>query len=80
MLPTRTFKVGAQKGNEKEGLYHGQATLANIMGEFAIAGSYCHANLMGGNSLRHNNVAMFTVLRLRCCPCSMPTESSIHHR
>ena len=63
MLATRTFKVGAQKGNEKEGRYHGQATPANIMGEFAIAGSYCHANLMGGNSLRHD---ITMLLCLRC--------------
>ena len=29
-LATRAFKVGAEKGNEKEGRYHGQATPAYI--------------------------------------------------
>ena len=37
-LATRTLKVGAEKGNEKEGRSHGQATSANTsmpMGELA---------------------------------------------
>ena len=62
-LATRAFKVGAQKGNEKEGRYYGQAMQASIMGEFAIAGSYCHANLMGGGETPY---IITTLLRLRC--------------
>ena len=34
---------------------------------FAIAGSYCHANLMWGNSLRDDVVTVFVSVVCRIC-------------